>query len=43
MSLLRDDGIEPRTQKPGEADRIVPCCPGGRPSDPRPAGSGGRL
>ncbi|MEW2154544.1 hypothetical protein AB0950_04485 [Streptomyces sp. NPDC007189] len=43
MSLFRDDGIVLRTQKPGGADRIMLCRPGGQPPDPRPAGSGGRL
>ncbi|MFJ7073151.1 hypothetical protein [Streptomyces sp. NPDC098781] len=42
MSLFRDDGIVLRTQKLGEADRIMLCCPGGRPPDPRPVACGGR-
>ncbi|MET7284656.1 hypothetical protein [Streptomyces sp. NPDC005573] len=42
MSLFRDDGIVLRTQKPGEADRIMLCCSGGRPPGPRPVESGGR-
>jgi len=29
MSLFRDDGIVPRTQKPGEADRSMPQSCGG--------------
>ncbi|WP_208614750.1 recombination protein O N-terminal domain-containing protein [Streptomyces regalis] len=29
MSLFRDDGIVLRTQKPGEADRIMLCCRAG--------------
>ena len=29
MSLFRDDGIVLRTQRPGEADRIMLHCPGG--------------
>lgn len=29
MSLFRDDGIVLRTQKLGEADRIMPRSPGG--------------
>lgn len=42
MSLFRDDGIVLRTQKLGEADRIVlrPC--GGRPPHPRLPGGGAR-
>ncbi|MGW3203557.1 hypothetical protein [Streptomyces sp. NPDC001135] len=43
MSLFRDDGIVLRTQKLGEADRIMLCCSGGQPPDPRPVGSGGGL
>ncbi len=31
MSLFRDDGVVLRTRKPGEADRIMPWSPGGRP------------
>ncbi|MFC5216937.1 hypothetical protein [Streptomyces coerulescens] len=50
MSLFRDDGIVLRTQKLGEADRIMLCFPGGRCNrlrlrrgpDPRPEHSGGR-
>ncbi|WP_328677905.1 recombination protein O N-terminal domain-containing protein [Streptomyces sp. NBC_00322] len=30
MSLFRDDGVVLRTQKLGEADRIMLCSPGGR-------------
>ncbi|MDC0766152.1 recombination protein O N-terminal domain-containing protein [Streptomyces sp. HD] len=41
MSLFRDDGIVLRTQKLGEADRIMLCCPGGHPPDPRPEARGG--
>ncbi|MDT9698032.1 hypothetical protein [Streptomyces sp. P17] len=41
MSLFRDDGIVLRTQKLGEADRIMLCCPGGQPSGPRPGACGG--
>ncbi|WP_308437838.1 hypothetical protein [Streptomyces capitiformicae] len=41
MSLFRDDGIVLRTQKPGEADRIMLCFPGGHPPDPRPEPRGG--
>ncbi|MFE9018694.1 hypothetical protein ACFYNL_09015 [Streptomyces sp. NPDC007808] len=41
MSLFRDDGIVLRTQKPGEADRIMLCWPGGRPPGPRPGLGGG--
>ena len=41
MSLFRDDGIVLRTQKLGEADRIMLCCSGGRPSDLRPDRCGG--
>ena len=31
MSLFRDDGVVLRTQKLGEADRIMLCSPGGQP------------
>ncbi|WP_328753538.1 recombination protein O N-terminal domain-containing protein [Streptomyces sp. NBC_00285] len=41
MSLFRDDGIVLRSQKQGEADRIMLCCPGGRPPEPRPGSRGG--
>ncbi|MFE5815407.1 hypothetical protein ACFQ6S_18620 [Streptomyces sp. NPDC056479] len=41
MSLFRDDGIVLRTQKLGEADRIMLCLPGGHPPDPRPDTPGG--
>lgn len=41
MSLFRDDGIVLRTQKLGEADRIMLCSPGGPPPDPRPEARGG--
>ncbi|MGW2601165.1 hypothetical protein [Streptomyces klenkii] len=41
MSLFRDDGIVLRTQKLGEADRIMLFSPGGRPPDPRPDTRGG--
>ncbi|SED47539.1 Recombination protein O N terminal [Streptomyces sp. 3213] len=41
MSLFRDDGIVLRTQKLGEADRIVPQSPGGRPPYPRQKSRGG--
>jgi hypothetical protein len=41
MSLFRDDGIVLRTQKLGEADRIMLCSPGGHPLDPRPEVRGG--
>ncbi|WP_232027325.1 recombination protein O N-terminal domain-containing protein [Streptomyces lincolnensis] len=40
MSLFRDDGIVLRTQKPGEADRIMLRSSGGRPLYPR-QGCGG--
>ncbi|MFF4396736.1 hypothetical protein [Streptomyces sp. NPDC001480] len=43
MSLFRDDGIVLRTQKLGEADRIMPLSPGGRPPDPRQRPGGGGL
>ncbi|WAL95409.1 recombination protein O N-terminal domain-containing protein [Streptomyces sp. Je 1-369] len=42
MSLFRDDGIVLRTQKPGEADRIMPLSPGGPPPYHRPDTRGGR-
>ncbi|WP_189382569.1 recombination protein O N-terminal domain-containing protein [Streptosporangium nondiastaticum] len=41
MSLFRDDGIVLRTQKLGEADRIMLLSPGGQPPDPRPETRGG--
>ncbi|WP_323179435.1 hypothetical protein [Streptomyces sp. NBC_00452] len=41
MSLFRDDGIVLRTQKLGEADRIMLCSLGGHPPDPRPKSRGG--
>ncbi|MFF4757190.1 hypothetical protein [Streptomyces sp. NPDC001292] len=41
MSLFRDDGIVLRAQKPGEAERIMLCPPGGQPPGPRPDGRGG--
>jgi len=41
MTLSRDDGIVLRTQKLGEADRIMLCSPGGRPPYPRPGTRGG--
>ncbi|MFI9829351.1 hypothetical protein ACIHIX_16840 [Streptomyces sp. NPDC051913] len=41
MSLFRDDGIVLRTQKLGEADRIMLCPPGGHPPYPRPDARGG--
>ncbi|MFF7163107.1 hypothetical protein ACFZBP_17400 [Streptomyces sp. NPDC008086] len=41
MSLFRDDGIVLRTQKLGEADRIMLCLPGGHPPAPRPKARGG--
>ncbi|MET7476181.1 hypothetical protein ABZT17_17665 [Streptomyces sp. NPDC005648] len=41
MSLFRDDGIVLRTQKLGEADRIMLCSLGGHPPDPRPKPRGG--
>ncbi|MFF4185535.1 hypothetical protein ACFYZ9_20300 [Streptomyces sp. NPDC001691] len=41
MSLFRDDGIVLRTQKLGEADRIMLCSSGGQPPDPRPETRGG--
>nr|WP_245684607.1 recombination protein O N-terminal domain-containing protein [Streptomyces roseoverticillatus] len=41
MSLFRDDGIVLRTQKLGEADRIMLPSPGGRPPVPRPDTRGG--
>jgi hypothetical protein len=50
MSLFRDDGIVLRTQRLGEADRIMLCSPGGHGvrlplrggRDPRPEARGGR-
>ncbi|WP_240654419.1 recombination protein O N-terminal domain-containing protein [Streptomyces sp. AcE210] len=36
MSLFRDDGIVLRTQKLGEADRIMLFSPGGSPPYPQP-------
>ncbi|MGY5083367.1 hypothetical protein ACWCXM_00220 [Streptomyces sp. 900105755] len=36
MSLFRDDGIVLRTQKLGEADRIMLLPRGGRPPHPQP-------
>ncbi|WP_330340063.1 hypothetical protein [Streptomyces sp. NBC_00557] len=42
MTLFRD-GIVLRTRMPGEADRIMLGCSGGRPPGPRPVGCGGRL
>ncbi|WP_251018811.1 recombination protein O N-terminal domain-containing protein [Streptomyces sp. ISL-11] len=41
MSLSRDDGIVLRTQKLGEADRIMLGSPGGQPPYPRPDTHGG--
>ncbi|MFF1563512.1 hypothetical protein ACFVY1_08310 [Streptomyces sp. NPDC058293] len=41
MSLFRDDGIVLRTQKLGEADRIMLFASGGRPPCPRPEVRGG--
>ncbi|MFF4355661.1 hypothetical protein [Streptomyces sp. NPDC001604] len=41
MSLFRDDGIVLRTQKPGEADRIMLRHRGGHPPRPRPNTPGG--
>ncbi len=41
MSLFRDDGIVLRTQKLGEADRIMVCSSGGQPPVPRPQPRGG--
>ncbi len=41
MSLFRDDGIVLRTQKPGEADRIMLFSSGGRPPYPQPGPRGG--
>lgn len=41
MSLFRDDGVVLRTQKLGEADRIMLCSPGGHPPCPRPHTRGG--
>ncbi|MEU5052664.1 hypothetical protein [Streptomyces sp. NPDC021096] len=41
MSLFRDDGIVLRTQKLGEADRIMLHSPGGQPPYPRPDARGG--
>ncbi|WNM35014.1 hypothetical protein RKE30_33905 [Streptomyces sp. Li-HN-5-11] len=45
MSLFRDDGIAPRTRRPGEADRIMPPSPGrttgGGPPYARHGGRGG--
>jgi hypothetical protein len=41
MSLFRDDGVVLRTQKLGEADRIMLQSPGGRPLYPQPGTRGG--
>ncbi|MCX5437231.1 recombination protein O N-terminal domain-containing protein [Streptomyces sp. NBC_00056] len=41
MSLFRDDGIVLRTQKLGEADRIMLFSPGGRPPYPQSESCGG--
>ncbi|WP_406111758.1 recombination protein O N-terminal domain-containing protein [Streptomyces sp. NBC_01003] len=41
MSLFRDDGIVLRTQKLGEADRIMLFSPGGRPPYLQPDTRGG--
>ncbi|MEU7135323.1 hypothetical protein [Streptomyces sp. NPDC046261] len=41
MSLFRDDGIVLRTQKLGEADRIMLRSSGGQPLYPRPDTRGG--
>ena len=41
MSLFRDDGIVPRTQKLGEADRVMLLSRGGRPPHPQPMARGG--
>ncbi|MER6155502.1 hypothetical protein ABT147_08125 [Streptomyces sp. NPDC001868] len=41
MSLFRDDGVVLRTQKLGEADRIMLCSPGGRPPYPQQETRGG--
>ncbi|UUU34023.1 recombination protein O N-terminal domain-containing protein [Streptomyces sp. CA-210063] len=41
MSLFRDDGIVLRTQKLGEADRIMLHSPGGRPPYPQQETPGG--
>ncbi|MEV0978025.1 hypothetical protein [Streptomyces sp. NPDC049915] len=43
MSLFRDDGIVLRTQRLGEADRIMLCSPGGQPPYPRSVSAGGGL
>jgi hypothetical protein len=43
MSLFRDDGIVLRTQKLGEADRIMLRSSGEQPPDPRPEARGGEL
>ncbi|MFF4251972.1 hypothetical protein ACFY1L_12245 [Streptomyces sp. NPDC001663] len=42
MSLFRDDGIVLRTQKLGEADRIMLQSRGGRPPRPQQSGGGAR-
>ncbi|MFG3511428.1 hypothetical protein ACGF62_02960 [Streptomyces bobili] len=42
MSLFRDDGIVLRTQKLGEADRIMLLSRGGRPPHPQPSRGGAR-
>ncbi|MFF9058159.1 hypothetical protein ACIRPQ_11755 [Streptomyces sp. NPDC101213] len=42
MSLFRDDGIVLRTQKLGEADRIMLRSRGGHPPHPRPSRGGAR-
>lgn len=41
MSLFRDDGTVPRTQRLGEADPTI-LCPCAEPRAPRPAENGGR-
>ncbi|WP_319023156.1 hypothetical protein [Streptomyces phaeolivaceus] len=41
MSLFRDDGVVLRTQRLGEADRIMLWSPGGRPPYPQQESPGG--
>ncbi|MEJ8634911.1 hypothetical protein [Streptomyces sp. MS2.AVA.5] len=41
MSLFRDDGVVLRTQKWGEAGRVMLCSSGGPPPGPRSWAGGG--